>query len=129
MSAAGECVDACAGGMGGHAGASGASERVGAPASGAGRGTGASADGADRGASENAAALAGGAADPRATARFVGAFLDELCRWGVHDVVVSPGSRSTPLAMCAYEVRSHSLFTSHRLFFGVDLAFHSVGLP
>ena len=95
MSAAGECVDAYAGG------ASGASERVGAFASGAGQGTGASADGAARGARENAGALAGGAADPRATARFVGAFLDELCRWGVHDVVVSPGSRSTPLAMCA----------------------------
>ena len=27
-----------------------------------------------------------------------------------------------------FELRSHSLFTSHRLFFGVDLAFHSVGL-
>ncbi len=43
-------------------------------------------------------------ADPRVTARFLGAFFDELCRWGVRDVVVSPGSRSTPLAMVAYEL-------------------------
>ena len=40
------------------------------------------------------------------TARFVGAFLDELSRWGVQEVVVSPGSRSTPLAMCAFELAS-----------------------
>ena len=130
MSAAGECVDAYAGGASGHAGASGASERVGASASGAGQGTGASADGADRGASENAGALAGGAADPRATARFVGAFLDELCRWGVHDVVVSPGSRSTPLAMCAYELSRRA---PERLCLFVDVdergaAFFALGL-
>lgn len=43
-------------------------------------------------------------ADPRATARFLGAFFSELIRWGVHDVVVSPGSRSTPLSMTAYEI-------------------------
>lgn len=43
-------------------------------------------------------------ADPCATARFLGAFLDELTRWGVRDVVVSPGSRSTPLSMVAYEL-------------------------
>lgn len=130
MSAAGECADAYAGGTGGHAGASGASERVGASASGAGQGTGASADGADRGASENAGALAGGAADPRATARFVGAFLDELCRWGVRDVVVSPGSRSTPLAMCAYEL-SRRAPERLRLFVDVDergAAFFALGL-
>jgi len=30
---------------------------------------------------------------------FLGAFVDELLRLGVEDVVVSPGSRSTPLAM------------------------------
>lgn len=30
---------------------------------------------------------------------FLGAFVDELSRLGVEDVVVSPGSRSTPLAM------------------------------
>ena len=34
-------------------------------------------------------------ADPTASALFLGAFFDELERWGVHDVVVSPGSRST----------------------------------
>ena len=121
MSAAGECVDAYAGG---------ASECVGARASGAGQGAGASADGADRGASENAGALAGGAADLRATARFVGAFLDELCRWGVHDVVVSPGSRSTPLAMCAYEL-SRRAPERLRLFVDVDergAAFFALGL-
>lgn len=39
----------------------------------------------------------------RATASCLGAFFDELASWGVHDVVVSPGSRSTPLAMTVYE--------------------------
>ena len=43
-------------------------------------------------------------ADPRATARFLGAFFDELAKWGVQNVVVSPGSRSTPLSMTAYEL-------------------------
>ena len=43
-------------------------------------------------------------ADPTASALFLGAFSDELERGGVHDVVVSPGSRSTPLAMTAYEL-------------------------
>lgn len=38
------------------------------------------------------------------TALFVAAFFDELTRWGVHDVVVSPGSRSTALAMTAFEL-------------------------
>ena len=32
---------------------------------------------------------------------YVGAFFDELMRAGVRDVVVSPGSRSTPLSMVA----------------------------
>ena len=40
-------------------------------------------------------------ADPRATARFLGAFFDELAKWGVENVVISPGSRSTPLSMTA----------------------------
>lgn len=43
-------------------------------------------------------------ADPRATARFLGAFFDELVKWGVENVVISPGSRSTPLSMTAYEL-------------------------
>ena len=108
MSAAGECVDAYASGESGHAGASGAA----------------------RGARENAGTLAGGAADLQATARFVGAFLDELCRWGVRDVVVSPGSRSTPLAMCAYEL-SRRAPERLRLFVDVDergAAFFALGL-
>ena len=40
----------------------------------------------------------------QATAIVVSAFFDELARWGVREVVVSPGSRSTALAMCAYEL-------------------------
>ena len=43
-------------------------------------------------------------ADPRVTARFLGAFFDELAKWGVRNVVISPGSRSTPLSMIAYEL-------------------------
>ena len=43
-------------------------------------------------------------ADPRVTARFLGAFFDELAKWGVQNVVISPGSRSTPLSMVAYEL-------------------------
>lgn len=38
------------------------------------------------------------------TARYLGAFFDELARCGVRDVVVSPGSRSTGLAMTAFEL-------------------------
>src|SRR5579884_3222079 len=35
-----------------------------------------------------------------ATYAYVSAFVDELQRGGVHHVVICPGSRSTPLAMC-----------------------------
>lgn len=38
------------------------------------------------------------------TALYLGAFFHELLRWGVRDVVVSPGSRSTGLAMTAFEL-------------------------
>ena len=37
-----------------------------------------------------------------ALATYIGAFFDELIRGGVSAVVVSPGSRSTPLSMMAY---------------------------
>ena len=68
-------------------------------------------------------------ANPAATARFLGAFLDELTRWGVRDLVVSPGSRSTPLSMCAYEL-SRRFPERLRLFVDVDergAAFFALG--
>lgn len=69
-------------------------------------------------------------AEPAATALFLGAFFDELERWGVRDVVVSPGSRSTPLAMVAYEL-SCRFPERMRLFVDVDergAAFFALGL-
>lgn len=39
---------------------------------------------------------------PLQLASYIGAFFDELERGGVKDVVISPGSRSTPLSMMAY---------------------------
>ena len=39
---------------------------------------------------------------------YIGSFFDELIRLGVRDVVVSPGSRSTPLAMVAHEAHNVS---------------------
>ena len=69
-------------------------------------------------------------ADPRATALFLGAFFDELARWGVHDVVVSPGSRSTPLTMTAFEL-SRREPGRLRVFVDVDergAAFFALGL-
>lgn len=70
------------------------------------------------------------AADPAATALFLSAFFDELTRWGVRDVVVSPGSRSTPLAMTAYEL-SRRAPERLRLFVDVDergAAFFALGM-
>lgn len=69
-------------------------------------------------------------ADPRATARFLGAFFDELTRWGVRDVVVSPGSRSTPLSMVAYELSCREPERMH-VYVDVDergAAFFALGL-
>ncbi len=42
-------------------------------------------------------------ASPIDTAAFLGAFFGELARCGVRDFVISPGSRSTALAMVAFE--------------------------
>ena len=64
------------------------------------------------------------------TALFVAAFFDEMVRWGVREVVVSPGSRSTALAMAAYELeqrRPHDL----RVYVDIDergAAFLGLGL-
>ena len=61
---------------------------------------------------------------PTASALFLSAFFDELIRCGVRDVVVSPGSRSTPLSMVAHA-------SDLRLFVDVDergAAFFALGL-
>lgn len=70
------------------------------------------------------------AANPAATALFLGAFFDELTRWGVRDVVVSPGSRSTPLSMTAFELSQREP-ARLRLFVDMDergAAFFALGL-
>lgn len=75
-------------------------------------------------------ALKPSVADPRDTALFVSAFFDELMRAGVHDVVVSPGSRSTPLSMVALEA-STRWPQRMRLYLDVDergAAFFALGL-
>lgn len=43
-------------------------------------------------------------ADPQAVGTFLVAFFDGLIECGVRNVVICPGSRSTPLAMTAYEI-------------------------
>lgn len=66
----------------------------------------------------------------RTTASFLGAFFDELASWGVHDVVVSPGSRSTPLAMTAHEL-SRRFPARMRIFVDADergAAFLALGM-
>lgn len=50
----------------------------------------------------NASAADDAADMPTHLALYIGAFFDELARGGVKDVVVSPGSRSTPLSMMAH---------------------------
>ena len=66
----------------------------------------------------------------RDLALYIGAFFDELIRAGVCDVVISPGSRSTPLAMIAYE--AHARFgASFNLYVDVDergASFFALGL-
>lgn len=74
--------------------------------------------------------VASGMANPQVTACFLGAFFDELAIWGVREVVVSPGSRSTPLAMCSYEF-SRREPERLRVFVDVDergAAFFALGL-
>ena len=61
---------------------------------------------------------------------FLAAFFDELSCWGVRDVVVSPGSRSTPLSMTAYEL-SRRAPERMRVFVDVDergAAFFALGM-
>ena len=66
----------------------------------------------------------------RALGTYVAAFFDELMRAGVRDVVISPGSRSTPLSMVAHE--AHQRFGSaFNLYVDVDergAAFFALGL-
>lgn len=67
---------------------------------------------------------------PRELGRYVGAFFDELVRAGVRDVVVSPGSRSTPLSMVAFELHQR-LGNTFNLYLDVDergAAFFALGL-
>lgn len=68
---------------------------------------------------------------PKKSALFLSAFFDELIRCGVQDVVVSPGSRSTPLALLAHEsdLRLHVAIDERGAgFFALGLAKAS-GLP
>ncbi|MEG2557652.1 MAG: 2-succinyl-5-enolpyruvyl-6-hydroxy-3-cyclohexene-1-carboxylic-acid synthase [Raoultibacter sp.] len=64
------------------------------------------------------------------SALFLSVFFDELARLGVREVVISPGSRSTPLAMVAFEA-SRRGDCPVRLFIDVDergAAFFALGL-
>ncbi len=73
--------------------------------------------------------MEGPGASSRESALFLVAFFDELSRWGVRDVVVSPGSRSTPLAMTAYEL-SRRFPDRLRVFVDIDergAAFFALG--
>ena len=71
-----------------------------------------------------------GMSHEHATAVWVAAFFDELARWGVHDAVISPGSRSTAPAMAAFEL-SRMRPDLLRVFVDVDergAAFFGLGL-
>lgn len=91
-------------------------------------------DGAARvraGGSSAHASAAGASGVPEMSALFLSAFFDELYRMGVLDFVVSPGSRSTPLAMVAYEMSRREEYEGVRLFVDVDergAAFFALGL-
>ena len=64
------------------------------------------------------------------SALFLSAFFDELAACGVREVVVSPGSRSTPLSMVAYEL-SRRAPERMELYLDVDergAAFFALGL-
>lgn len=64
------------------------------------------------------------------TALFLSSFLDELYRQGLREVVISPGSRSTPLAMLAYEMSQRDKYKL-RIFLDIDersAAFFALGL-
>lgn len=64
------------------------------------------------------------------TALFVSAFFDELARWGVCETVISPGSRSTALAMTAFEM-SERFPERMRVYVDVDergASFFALGL-
>lgn len=77
------------------------------------------------------ASAAGASSVPEMSALFLSAFFDELYRMGVRDFVVSPGSRSTPLAMVAYEMSRREEYGGVRLFVDVDergAAFFALGL-
>lgn len=97
----------------------------------------ASAVASGKGAHVRAASLSSGApaseaaSVPEMAALFLSAFFDELYRMGVRDFVVSPGSRSTPLAMVAYEMSRRAEYEGVRLFVDVDergAAFFALGL-
>ncbi len=77
------------------------------------------------------ASAVGASSVPEMSALFLSAFFDELYRMGVRDFVVSPGSRSTPLAMVAYEMSRREEYEGVRLFVDVDergAAFFALGL-
>lgn len=68
-------------------------------------------------------------ATQRAATRCVTAFFDELSRLGVREAVVSPGSRSTALAMAAFELsrRRPDSFTMHVVIDERSAAFFALG--
>lgn len=123
-------------GVGGGAGvgAVAASPASAAPAAGAHPAVSHASDGAARvraGGSGAHASAVGASSVPEMSALFLSAFFDELYRMGVRDFVVSPGSRSTPLAMVAYEMSRWEEYEGVRLFVDVDergAAFFALGL-